>query len=430
MPYKFRKDCPICNKPDLQFLSNHIRQVHDIHGDERKAWLAKAIYSTQVNHVPKGIPCRPTHIQKAAIKQPKKSAPRSPVKRNQSRTTKIPSLNTTAYREFNFRHKFSLLVVGPTQSGKTYFVQKILETNCISYEENKQIRILWFYNQWQDRYDALRESLGKRIHFEHGLPELSDDLQEINPKYNNIIILDDLMAEATDSPLVARLFTQGRHRNASVILLLQNMFPRGKFNTDITRNAQYMALFRSPSDRKQIGIIAERMFDKNRDQFMMAYNRETEKPFGYILVDNKPDTTADKQVLGDIFGSCHCYNLVAKDVKKDFKALDLNNEAPRKRQLQENIFWSDAAIPVWQNYTNNVQYLKTMPEGFSIVEMYKTSRNAVVPNQPGVCYGGELYWPVKIRHQSNGRFKWIFIHENEPTVKAMTTDACLQNDYN
>ena len=31
------------------------------------------------------------------------------------------------------------------------------------------------------------------------------------------IILDDLMAEATDSPVVSRLFTQGRHGNASVI---------------------------------------------------------------------------------------------------------------------------------------------------------------------------------------------------------------------
>ena len=39
-------------------------------------------------------------------------------------------------------------------------------------------------------------------------------------------------------------FTQGRHRNASIILLLQNMFPEGKFNTHIRRNAQYMALFR------------------------------------------------------------------------------------------------------------------------------------------------------------------------------------------
>jgi hypothetical protein len=31
---------------------------------------------------------------------------------------------------------------------------------------------------------------------------------------------------------------------------------------------------------------------------MSAYHRETEKPFGYLLVDNKPDTPADKQVIG------------------------------------------------------------------------------------------------------------------------------------
>jgi hypothetical protein len=85
------------------------------------------------------------------------------------------------------------------------------------------------------------------------------------------------------------------------------MFPKGKFNTDISRNAQYLALFRSPSDRKQIGIVGERMFDKNRVHFMNAYYKETEKPFEYLLVDNKPDTPADKQVLGDLFGDCRVY---------------------------------------------------------------------------------------------------------------------------
>ena len=160
---------------------------------------------------------------------------------------------------------------------KTYFVQQILEHSRIVCEEQKSIRIFWYYNQRQECYEELKKPLGKSIRFERGVPELSEDLCEINPHYNNIIILDDLMAEATDSPVVSRLFTQGRHRNASVILLLQNMFPKGKYNTDISRNAQYLALFRSPSDRKQIGIIGERMFDKNRVHFMNAYYKATEK---------------------------------------------------------------------------------------------------------------------------------------------------------
>lgn len=48
-------------------------------------------------------------------------------------------------------------------------------------------------------------------------------------KFHYILVFDDLMSQATESPVLFLLLTQGRHRNASVILLLQNMFPQGKF---------------------------------------------------------------------------------------------------------------------------------------------------------------------------------------------------------
>ena len=99
-------------------------------------------------------------------------------------------------------------------------------------------------------------------------------------------MFDDLMSQASDSPVLSQLFTQGRHRNASVILLLQNMFPKGKFNTDISRNALYKVLFRLPGDRKQIDIMAEQTFAKDRKNFLSAYVKETEKPFRYIILDN------------------------------------------------------------------------------------------------------------------------------------------------
>ena len=78
---------------------------------------------------------------------------------------------------------------GPTQGGKTYFVQQILKHNGIVYEEQKSIRIFWYYNQWQECYEDLKTPLGKSIRFERGVPELSEDLCEINAWYNNIIIL-------------------------------------------------------------------------------------------------------------------------------------------------------------------------------------------------------------------------------------------------
>ena len=90
------------------------------------------------------------------------------------------------------------------------------------------------------------------------------------------------------------------------------MFPKGKFNTDISRNALYKVLFRSPGDRKQIDIMAEQTFAKDRTHFMKAYTRETEKPFGYIVLDNHPRTTNENQVVANVFGDCYTYPCITR----------------------------------------------------------------------------------------------------------------------
>ena len=252
----------------------------------------------------------PTVFQPSiALTQPAKQRMKAP-------KTKV-CLETKAYSDFKFNHTFSMLVVGPSQCGKTYFVEELLTKLCVQYPNKKPKRIQWFYNQWQPRYATLQRTLGGEIQFTQGLPELSDDLHEINPKFNNVLVFDDLMAQATDSPVLSKLFTQGRHRNASVILLLQNMFPKGKFNTDISTNAQYMVLFRSPSDRKQIDIIAERIFAKDRPAFMEVYTQETSKPYGYVLIDNQPKTSPENQVVSNIFGECQRYPSITTDSPRE-----------------------------------------------------------------------------------------------------------------
>ena len=323
MSGRSRRNCPICCKNNLLYLSHHLAQVHNLSSAERQPWLKSATYSPTkstglpfMSHYPFGG--MPQYTMNAPFPPPSKenltTLPTSnlsqSMKPKQCKVIKLPTsqcLETQPYPEFKFHHMFSMLVVGPTQCGKTYFVQQVLTKNCIEYPSEKPTQIYWFYNQWQPRYDALKRALKKRIVFTQGLPDLSEDLHEINPEYNNILVFDDLMSQAIDSPVLSKLFTQGKHRNASVILLLQNMFPKGKFNTDISRNAQYVVLFRSPSDRKQIGIVAERMFDKNRKNFMTAYYHETERPYGYVVIDNQPKTTSEKQVVFEVFGKCKSY---------------------------------------------------------------------------------------------------------------------------
>ena len=313
MSFKQGRTCPVCLKENLFYLSDHLRQVHKLSSIERQPWLKSATYSPTK---PTGLPFIPPYPFWSMPQYPTSIHPQLPIpqsiKPKPSKPDQTSScLETKPYPEFKFHHTFSMIVVGPTQCGKTYFVQQLLTKDCLEYSSEKPVQIYWFYNQWQSRYDTLKRALKKNIHFTQGLPDLSEDLHEINPEYHNLLVFDDLMSQAIDSPVLSRLFTQGRHRNASVILLLQNMFPKGKYNTDISRNAQYMVLFRSPSDRKQIGIVAERIFAKDRPHFMTVYNQKTAKPHGYVVIDNQPKTSSDKQVVAGVFGQCKSYPYIS-----------------------------------------------------------------------------------------------------------------------
>ena len=156
MQRRFSRTCPVFGRPDLKNISTHLLQVHGLSSEERKPYLKQAQVSSWQPRVE-----RSPHMTM--------SSPPAKRPRTAARTT---SLATKSCPEFNFRHKFSLLVVGPTQGGKTYFLQQILENNRIVYEEQKSIRIFWYYNQWQKCYENLKKSLGKSIRFERGVPEL------------------------------------------------------------------------------------------------------------------------------------------------------------------------------------------------------------------------------------------------------------------
>ena len=51
----------------------------------------------------------------------------------------------------------------------------------------------------------MRRNFGKDIYFKQGLPEFEADLSDIDPCYNNIGVLDDLMDMAMDNPIIPKL---------------------------------------------------------------------------------------------------------------------------------------------------------------------------------------------------------------------------------
>ena len=83
------------------------------------------------------------------------------------------------------------------------------------------------------------------IELNEGIPSGIDDFCDVSTE--NLIVLDDLMTQSGGDKRIADLFTKGsHHRNLSVIYVVQNIFHQGRETRNISRNAHYIVLFKSP----------------------------------------------------------------------------------------------------------------------------------------------------------------------------------------
>ncbi|GFX09163.1 uncharacterized protein TNCV_4167421 [Trichonephila clavipes] len=170
-------------------------------------------------------------------------------------------------------HPYNLIISGPSQSGKTSLVQKLISEQvyevpmknivwCFKYPQN------WFLNK-------------KNLKFVSGLPS------EAEEENCDLIVLDDMMNDVTSE--ISQMFTMGsHHKKYSIILITQNLFPRVKSMRDISLNAHYIILFRNNRDVSQAACFGRQAFPERGKYFTDSYKKATEEPFSYFLVDVHP----------------------------------------------------------------------------------------------------------------------------------------------
>ena len=197
------------------------------------------------------------------------------------------------------KHPFTSVIAGPTGSGKTQFVKRLILAEGNTLIQPAIDNIIWCYGEYQDAYDHLA-SLVPQIRFVEGYPD--DLLQSLDRSQRNLIVIDDLMSESGNNGKVTELFTKGsHHRNLSVILILQNLFYKGKEMRTISLNAHYMILFKNPRDASQISHLARQMYPSKSKYMMEAYRDATSAPYGYLFIDLKPDTPENLRLRTHIF---------------------------------------------------------------------------------------------------------------------------------
>ena len=96
----------------------------------------------------------------------------------------------------------------------------------------------------------------------------------------------------------------------------------------------YMVLFRSPANRVQMKRVGQRMYPNRNDLFMDIYRGETEKPYGQIVIDNKPETPTGHQVASNVFGDRLHYDIGGGLKTNTFQDLELE-EPPQDETMTE-----------------------------------------------------------------------------------------------
>ena len=131
--------------------------------------------------------------------------------------------------DVRFAHLFARVVSGPTGSGQSEFIAKLIE-NISEMMTPVPKKIVWCYGEWQKRFEKIRD-----VEFIEGLAR-KDTFDE---REKGLVITDYLINET--SRCMTDLFTKGsHHRNISVIYIAQNLFNKGKEHRTISLNSHYI----------------------------------------------------------------------------------------------------------------------------------------------------------------------------------------------
>lgn len=182
--------------------------------------------------------------------------------------------------DIRFQNPFTFLIAGPTSSGKSSIVFRLIQHRKKLMKENLDgiLYCLPIGQKIEIPQNIREDSLVK---FLHGLP----DFKKFTIGKSYLVILDDLMSE-TNADLMNLFTRHSHHRNISVIFLVQNVFFGGsKFFRTISLNCHYILCTKNPRDRQQITTLATQLYPENVKFLREAFSDATKKPYQYLLFD-------------------------------------------------------------------------------------------------------------------------------------------------
>ena len=192
--------------------------------------------------------------------------------------------------DVRFKQGSTVLICGPTSSGKTSLVSQIITHKKVLFD-NAPDQVFLFYTQPQKIYeDLMKNGVIKKMF--NGYPTY-DNVRKIVLPYKNsggsIIILDDQLSGLSED--IMRIFHElCHHCNSTCFFLSQNLFHADKKFRSISLNSNYMIIMKNVRDKSQIIQLAKQWSPLRINYIIQSYIEATKKMYGYLLFDNHQKT--------------------------------------------------------------------------------------------------------------------------------------------
>lgn len=183
----------------------------------------------------------------------------------------------------------TITVAGPSQSGKTSLVEKIVASRDVLFDN--EIKSVYWYCAYKptNAIDGVIYIVGKP----------NDVSQRVIP--NCLVIIDDFMHEMANSQELTALMTKAvHHLPMTLIYITQNIFQKTNDTKTRRLNTNYLILFKNPQDKTQVEYLGRQMFPKDKYFLTSAFEEATRHPYSYLLVDSNQQTNDEIRVRTNI----------------------------------------------------------------------------------------------------------------------------------
>ena len=201
------------------------------------------------------------------------------------------------------------LFVGSTSSGKTRLCLHLL-THPHLFTQPPQ-RVYFYFDQLQDSYLEAKRSLearGIEMLLRRGSDVDLDELEALTGQ--SVVVIDDATEQTANSPKIARIFTNGRHKRVSCWLLWHALYHKYSASRLISQNAQLYFMLPSVRLESQLRTFGVQLGLKAKllEAYSMCLEDSVAASSGhrYLLVDLCPHTPSQLRLRSRIHLTTQC----------------------------------------------------------------------------------------------------------------------------